>query len=1075
MAPSGDATVTTAAVSPDGHWVASGGFGQRITLWHLPTSRVWAHWFGHKAALSSISFSPDGKWLASADIASEVLVWSLAGGQLICRLVNPNDRTPEITSPQEIRRVGWLNANTLWAVGSSGVHRIWSINHECSQAKRFAPETEVVWDGYLTQDGWTLATQTQWLQYGTDAKLKISRNFSEAPAHLFKRPGQGWALASRDGHWIEIDPKGRMDAPTYIPPQSYLSQTITPTQGGWIAVEGAFATQVSHGKRLETHLDSSADLVATGSSGIVLLSSDTLTLLDSKTLGVKSTIKVSPPAFHDRLSYDKNVHSLLTFGVGRPIGWDLNAGRPSWVTPLETDDRVISVLDFPDGQHVALLTLNFRGAKNKHYQLKVLNKRTGKIIQSQRLDDDEFIDMKRVGQALFICAHEGLHRFSMDLSERKTWTSPVKPIEICDIDRQGKTAVVSSRNEVAWLDLDLAKPILQWPHHDVQEKLQGHVSHLAISSNGEKVFALSSHHISAIAKDGEVIWQNDLGDRFRGYGAKVAVSQDDQSIVVVGNDIRLFDARDGKLKIAFESITTCTDVAWVNSTRFVTQHVDGVTRVWSTTNGLLAEARANERPGLIELENVNLSWIVATPDGQFDLSDFYDWPDVVWYDDRAPLEALQLEWFAQKSFRPRLMARTINQRDLPQRSAPIAIPKPPTIQAKGVEIRLPQSANRTAYAKLQLKHGSKPITAVKIYVNGLLALHHPVTQPIPANLVVGPIPLSQRGGPLTLEAVALDTDGIRSTPTKFRTELPFVADDWISPTTWIVAIGVNKHENPSFDLSYAANDAALTAAAIVRAKNRRISWPINRVELRADNASDGATKAKIRAAITALKDANRGARVDDDVFISFSGHGIAGADGEYYLVPSDTGSGDSKDVTPELLRKAISSHELSDWLRGIRAKNVTLIIDACHAAAAIRDDQFIPGPMDSPGLAQLAYDQGFAVLVATQADDVALESDKLQQGVLSYALVSEGLDSLQADVSPRDGNIGRIEWLRYATARVPELAEAMKGGTIQAASTSRGVVRADKRRIGPDAQRPTLFWFSRGRHGEYLIWSPPKP
>lgn len=43
------------------------------------------------------------------------------------------------------------------------------------------------------------------------------------------------------------------------------------------------------------------------------------------------------------------------------------------------------------------------------------------------------------------------------------------------------------------------------------------------------------------------------------------------------------------------------------------------------------------------------------------------------------------------------------------------------------------------------------------------------------------------------------------------------------------------------------------------------------------------------------------------------------------------------------------------------------------------------------GAWQLAYDKGMIILAATQAADVALESEKIGQGLLTYALVQEGL------------------------------------------------------------------------------------
>ena len=69
---------------------------------------------------------------------------------------------------------------------------------------------------------------------------------------------------------------------------------------------------------------------------------------------------------------------------------------------------------------------------------------------------------------------------------------------------------------------------------------------------------------------------------------------------------------------------------------------------------------------------------------------------------------------------------------------------------------------------------------------------------------------------------------------------------------------------------------------------------------------------------------------------------------------------------------------------------MVMIVDACHSAAGVPEG-FKPGPMGDRGLGQLAYDKGMRILAATQANDVALESGQIGQGLLTYALVEDGL------------------------------------------------------------------------------------
>jgi hypothetical protein len=131
-----------------------------------------------------------------------------------------------------------------------------------------------------------------------------------------------------------------------------------------------------------------------------------------------------------------------------------------------------------------------------------------------------------------------------------------------------------------------------------------------------------------------------------------------------------------------------------------------------------------------------------------------------------------------------------------------------------------------------------------------------------------------------------------------------------------------------------------------------------------------------------------------------------------------------------ILSKFVSSEELSQWLKDVDAGEMAMIIDACHSAASVDQPGFKPGPMGDRGLGQLAYDKGMRILAATQADNVALESEKLGQGLLTYALVDEGLKGHKA----APGGAGPITigaWLRYAEQRVPKLYDEIQAGKLK--------------------------------------------
>jgi WD40 repeat protein len=164
-----------------------------------------------------------------------------------------------------------------------------------------------------------------------------------------------------------------------------------------------------------------------------------------------------------------------------------------------------------------------------------------------------------------------------------------------------------------------------------------------------------------------------------------------------------------------------------------------------------------------------------------------------------------------------------------------------------------------------------------------------------------------------------------------------------------------------------------------------------------------------------LRSELRRVRPEDLVLLSFSSHGVMDANGEFYLLPYDLGMDSAGRVTPELLKRSISSQELSLWLAPVDAEQLMMVVDACHSAAAVEAEGFKPGPMGNPGLGQLSYDKGMPILVASQASESA---GALRYSLLTQALAQEGIEEKQ---------LGLTEALRYAEQRVPKLSEEKLG------------------------------------------------
>jgi len=240
-------------------------------------------------------------------------------------------------------------------------------------------------------------------------------------------------------------------------------------------------------------------------------------------------------------------------------------------------------------------------------------------------------------------------------------------------------------------------------------------------------------------------------------------------------------------------------------------------------------------------------------------------------------------------------------------------------------------------------------------------------------------------------------------------------------TAYVLAIGVNEYANNQYNLTYAVPDSKDFSDELKRQQEKLGNF--DHVEVVSLNDAN-ATKANI---LKALSDISAKVQPEDSLTIYFAGHGTAEGN-RFYLIPHDLGYTGQRDKLDEAGLKAILSHGISDEeletaVEGIDAGQMLLVIDACNSGQALEAEEKRRGPMNSKGLAQLAYEKGMYILTAAQSYQAAKEAAKLGHGFLTYALVEEGLKTPAADKEPKDGQVLVREWLDFATQRVPQMQE----------------------------------------------------
>lgn len=510
----------------------------------------------------------------------------------------------------------------------------------------------------------------------------------------------------------------------------------------------------------------------------------------------------------------------------------------------------------------------------------------------------------------------------------------------------------------------------------------------------------------------------------------------------------------------------------------VTGSAEGALRLWQAGSDRLMATCYSTGAG---------SWVVTTPDGRFDTNNLDDITALHWIMPDAPLTPVPVEAFLRDYYEPRLLAKVLQGVHLPPVRALDQLNRlQPFIRITNVAPAGPDqlavSVMATGVSGEYLRGGQKVRATTSAHdlrlfrdgqlvgvVDGKLAdgASHTFTIKVPRRALPQTLKLS---------AYCFNDDRIKSATTSWTYDCPAVP---AAPAgrAMVVTVGVDTYEHPDWPaLHYAVHDAdAMQNTLVERLSTSDRYREVLGVSLRSAAGQPAqASKARVKSLFEAL--AGQGgagaelppARPEDLLIITWSGHGYADEKGGFYLLPSDLGT-TGEATGAEVLARAVSSAELSQWLRGVDAGQVVLVIDACESGASVQSEGFKPGPMGSRSLGQMAYDKGMAVLASTQADQPAAESRALRHGLLVYALVAEGLVAGRA---AEDGAVTVSSWLRYGAERVPTLCREIRAGSLRAADLRAAPALASVPRA-ESLQQPALFDFARSTEPVVLARSVP--
>ncbi|PYS77148.1 MAG: hypothetical protein DMF66_10875, partial [Acidobacteria bacterium] len=1051
--------VDALAFSPDARLVASGSADNTARLWDAETGRELRRLAGHAGYVRAVAFSPDGRTLASGSTDGTVRVWDVATGAEVKTLAGAGSVVSLAFSP---------DGHALAAGTMEKTIKLFDAN-SWVESRTLAGHQNQVTSLAFGAGGRTLASgckdgSVKLWDVSTGRELRaLAGHAGLVKSVAFSPDGQLLASASFDGTvklWKTADgseartlrgfagkPVASSDRSARVFDAATWSESRALGGGGGEAA-GVAPSEVAafspDGKLLVTSNGDKTVQLRELSAGEPGGAGGGTRVFESYSSGVYATAFSPDKRWFATGNKDKTVR-VWEMATGRKVR--TLTGHTGWVTGLAFS---------PDSKWLASASLS--GA------VKLWDNETGR--EARTLEGHT----EAVNAVAFSPDSKTLATASGDMTVKLWGVATGQLLSTLSGHAAEVNSVAFSPDGkfVASGSADKAVRIWNTTTGQLTRKIpeSGEVFSLAFKPDGSSLAVGSKGGFVSLHDADGLYYTTGSGETrvltgHTGDVRSIAFSPDGTRLATASADAsaRLWDMSNGKELSrlsghtdAVNSVAFSPDGAWLS-----TGSEDGSVRIWDAQTGALAAT-------LISTTDTR-DWLVAAPDGLFDGSPSA-WNQILWRFDRNTRAVAPVEVFFNEFFYPDLLADILAGKHpraaqdiarIDRRQPRLALSlaggaaSPPTTPV----------ASRTIKLRIEVTDAPAGARDLRLFRNGsLVFVRHGALAPGAALDAVVPVVAGEN----LFTAYAFNRDDVKSTDAA----LDITGADSLkrAPTTYVLAVGVNEYANTHYNLKYAAADATDFVEEVKRQRVR--VEPGGRVEV-VTLLNSEATKQNILTALRRLSGAGAGplaagapksleglkaAEPEDVVVIYFAGHGTAHGK-RFYMIPHDLGYAGDRVLKTEsnlqtILDHSINDEELEQILEPLNVGQLVLVIDACNSGQALEAEERRRGPMNSKGLAQLAYEKGMYILTAAQSYQAALEAAQFGHGLLTYALVEEGLKKGEAETpSSRDGQIVVREWFDYAAERVPLMQlERMKQ------RRSLGLVLTDEQ----DVQRPRTFY-----------------
>jgi uncharacterized caspase-like protein len=252
------------------------------------------------------------------------------------------------------------------------------------------------------------------------------------------------------------------------------------------------------------------------------------------------------------------------------------------------------------------------------------------------------------------------------------------------------------------------------------------------------------------------------------------------------------------------------------------------------------------------------------------------------------------------------------------------------------------------------------------------------------------------------------------------------------PELYAILAGISMYKAEYVNLQYPAKDAEDMAKALRRGAMNLFGADKVHMSVLSSSGNPGTvkpTKENLKNAFEQARKAGPG----DVLVVYLAGHGVAArlsGDDDTYCYLTEEFRGD--DLADDAIRaeQSITSDDLAEWIKNIKALKRVLMLDTCAAGAASAKlkliDSRLPSSDQQRALDRLKDSTGFHVLMGSAADRPSYEASQYGQGLLTRALL-EGMKygAIKNEI------VDVSSLFQYARERVPVLARSIGVGGVQ--------------------------------------------